>query len=114
MDVEALKKLNKNKELVEKLAKEYDAFLASEQIPRILGPGLNKAAWCQKEEKSCPLVERNEWIGNGKVGGRESVVVVGDGFRELDRILRISKMTRASSATFPTGRTKQLWGCKIL
>nr|XP_045380366.1 60S ribosomal protein L10a-like [Camelus bactrianus] len=43
MDVEALKKLNKNKELVEKLAKEYDAFLASEQIPRILGPGLNKA-----------------------------------------------------------------------
>jgi large subunit ribosomal protein L10Ae len=46
-DVEALKKLNKNKKLVKKLAKEYDAFLASEslikQIPRILGPGLNKA-----------------------------------------------------------------------
>uniref|UniRef100_A0A2K6GH87 Ribosomal protein n=1 Tax=Propithecus coquereli TaxID=379532 RepID=A0A2K6GH87_PROCO len=38
MDIEALKKLNKNK----KLAKKYDAFLASEslikQIPRILGP----------------------------------------------------------------------------
>merc|ERR1712168_1161472 len=37
MDIEALKKLNKK----------YDAFLASEslikQIPRILGPGLNKA-----------------------------------------------------------------------
>ncbi|XP_064595065.1 large ribosomal subunit protein uL1-like [Liolophura sinensis] len=47
MDAEALKKLNKNKKLVKKLAKKYDAFLASEslirQIPRILGPGLNKA-----------------------------------------------------------------------
>ncbi|EDQ89015.1 uncharacterized protein MONBRDRAFT_37243, partial [Monosiga brevicollis MX1] len=47
MDVEALKKLKKNKKLVKKLAKKYDAFLASstliKQIPRILGPGLNKA-----------------------------------------------------------------------
>ena len=47
MDIEALKKLNNNKKLVKKLAKKYDAFLASEslikQIPRILGPGLNKA-----------------------------------------------------------------------
>ncbi|XP_020885321.1 LOW QUALITY PROTEIN: 60S ribosomal protein L10a-2 [Arabidopsis lyrata subsp. lyrata] len=47
MDVEALKKLNKNKKLVKKLAKSYHAFLASEsvikQIPRLLGPGLNKA-----------------------------------------------------------------------
>ncbi|KAM9681235.1 large ribosomal subunit protein uL1-like [Dama dama] len=47
MDIEALKKLNKNKKLVKKLAKKYDAFLASEslikQIPRILGPDLNKA-----------------------------------------------------------------------
>jgi len=47
MDAEALKKLNKNKKLVKKLAKKYDAFVASEslirQIPRILGPGLNKA-----------------------------------------------------------------------
>merc|ERR1711971_596540 len=38
---------NKNKKLVKKLAKKYDAFLASEslikQIPRLLGPGLNKA-----------------------------------------------------------------------
>ncbi|XP_008771696.1 large ribosomal subunit protein uL1-like [Rattus norvegicus] len=46
MDIEALKKLNKNKKLVKKLAKKYDVFLASEslikQIPRILGPGLNK------------------------------------------------------------------------
>jgi len=47
MDVEALKKLNKVKKLVKNLAKKYDAFLASEslikQIPRLLGPGLNKA-----------------------------------------------------------------------
>jgi large subunit ribosomal protein L10Ae len=42
-----LKKLNKNKKLVKKLAKKYDAFLAShtliKQIPRLLGPGLNRA-----------------------------------------------------------------------
>ncbi|XP_039272316.1 large ribosomal subunit protein uL1-like [Styela clava] len=47
MDVDALKKLNKDKKLVKKLAKKYNAFLASEslikQIPRLLGPGLNKA-----------------------------------------------------------------------
>ena len=50
MDVEGLKKLNKNKKLVKKLAKKYHAFLASEavikQIPRLLGPGLNKAGTC--------------------------------------------------------------------
>jgi len=47
MDVEALKKLNKDKKQVKKLAKKYDAFLASDslikQIPRLLGPGLSKA-----------------------------------------------------------------------
>merc|ERR1719359_2353066 len=45
--VEDLKKLNKNKKLVKRLAQQYDAFLASQvlvpQIPRLLGPGLNKA-----------------------------------------------------------------------
>jgi len=45
--VDDLKKLNKNKKLVKKLAQEFDAFLASQvlipQIPRLLGPGLNKA-----------------------------------------------------------------------
>ena len=48
MSVDDLKKLNKNKKLVKKLAKKYDAFLASEalikQIPRLLGPGLPKVA----------------------------------------------------------------------
>merc|ERR1712113_443604 len=47
MDVEDLKKLNKNKKLVKKLAKRYDFFLASDnmikQIPRLLGPGLTTA-----------------------------------------------------------------------
>lgn len=46
MSVDDLKKLNKNKKLVKKLAKKYDSFLASEalikQIPRLLGPGLSK------------------------------------------------------------------------
>ena len=45
--VEDLKKLNKNKKLVKKLAQAFDGFLASQvlipQIPRLLGPGLNKA-----------------------------------------------------------------------
>jgi len=44
--VDDLKKLNKNKKLIKKLAKKYDAFLASDalikQIPRLLGPGLHK------------------------------------------------------------------------
>ena len=58
MDVDALKKLNKNKKLVNKLAKSYHLFLASEtvikQIPRLLGPGLNKAG------KFPTLVTNNE------------------------------------------------------
>ena len=49
MSVDDLKKLNKNKKLVKKLAKKYDAFLASEalikQIPRLLGPGLSKGVY---------------------------------------------------------------------
>ena len=47
MGVDDLKKLNKNKKLVRKLAKKYDVFLSSgsliKQIPRLLGPGLNRA-----------------------------------------------------------------------
>uniref|UniRef100_A0A8R7R5B3 Ribosomal protein n=1 Tax=Triticum urartu TaxID=4572 RepID=A0A8R7R5B3_TRIUA len=56
MDVESLKKMNKNKKLVKKLAKKYHAFLASEaiikQIPRLLGPGLNKAGKFPAKEGS--------------------------------------------------------------
>jgi len=47
MSEDDLKKLNKNKKLVKKLAGKYDAFLASakliKKIPRLLGPGLNRA-----------------------------------------------------------------------
>jgi large subunit ribosomal protein L10Ae len=47
MGAEDLKKLNKNKKLIKKLADRYDLLLASDslikQIPRLLGPGLNKA-----------------------------------------------------------------------
>jgi large subunit ribosomal protein L10Ae len=42
-----LKKMNKNKKAVKKMAQAYHAFLASasliRKIPRLLGPGLNKA-----------------------------------------------------------------------
>ena len=48
MSADDLKKLNKDKKKVKKLAKKYGAFLASEslirQIPRILGPGLNRVS----------------------------------------------------------------------
>lgn len=46
MNVEEITNLNKNKKLIKKLAKKYDAFLASDtlikKLPRIMGPGLNK------------------------------------------------------------------------
>lgn len=61
MKVEALKKLNKNKKLVKKLAKKYHYFLASDSvikmIPRLLGPGLNKAG------KFPTLTTHNEDLG---------------------------------------------------
>jgi len=47
MNVEKLKKFNKNKKLIKKFAAKHDAFVASDtlikQIPRLLGPGLTKA-----------------------------------------------------------------------
>jgi len=47
MTQDDLKKLKKDKKLVKKLANSYSAFLASSTlirlIPRLLGPGLNKA-----------------------------------------------------------------------
>ena len=47
MSADDLKKLNKNKKLIKKLARKYDAFVASDalirQIPRLLGPGLSKS-----------------------------------------------------------------------
>jgi len=47
LNQDQLKKMNKNKKLVKKLSQQYGAFLAStsliRKIPRLLGPGLNKA-----------------------------------------------------------------------
>jgi len=47
LDQDDLKKLNKGKKAVKKLAQEYDSFLSSStlirKIPRLVGPGLNKA-----------------------------------------------------------------------
>ena len=60
MSVEDLQKFNKNKKHIKKFAKKYDAFLASDtlikQIPRLLGPGLNKAG------KFPTLVASNEGL----------------------------------------------------
>merc|ERR1712022_78270 len=46
-NADGLKAFNKNKKLIKKFAKKYHQFVASEslikQIPRLLGPGLNKA-----------------------------------------------------------------------
>jgi len=46
MNTEALKGFNKNKKIIKKWAKKYEAYLASDtlikQIPRLLGPALNK------------------------------------------------------------------------
>ena len=51
MSADNLKKLNKDKRKVKKLANSYDAFLCSDtlikQIPRLLGPGLNKVGTTQ-------------------------------------------------------------------
>ncbi|XP_045807666.1 60S ribosomal protein L10a-like [Trifolium pratense] len=80
MDVEALKKLNKNKKLVKKLAKKYHSFLASEavikQIPRLLGPGLNKL----------PLVQGG---GEGKGEGKAMYIDAKGTFRP-QRLLQIA------------------------
>ncbi|EZG87269.1 60S ribosomal protein L10a [Gregarina niphandrodes] len=47
MDVDQMKALDKKAKLVKKLARKYDAFIASNvlipQIPKLFGPGLNKA-----------------------------------------------------------------------
>ncbi|RZC82868.1 hypothetical protein C5167_045653 [Papaver somniferum] len=79
MDVEGLKKLNKNKKLVKKLAKKFHAFLASEavikQIPRLLGPGLNKAGmyFYQVKRKFPTLVTHQESL-EAKVNETKAMV----------------------------------------
>jgi len=47
LGIDDLKKFNRNNKMVKKLASKYTSFLASDaiikQIPKLLGPGLNKA-----------------------------------------------------------------------
>eukprot|EP00466_Bigelowiella_natans_P021387 jgi/Bigna1/47997/estExt_Genewise1.C_210037 len=47
LSADEAKKMKKNKKLVKKLAKKYDAFIASstliKKLPRLMGPGLSKA-----------------------------------------------------------------------
>ena len=63
-NADGLKAFNKNKKLIKKFAKKYHAFVSSEslinQIPRLLGPGLNKAG------KFPTLVQQSEEL-SGKV-----------------------------------------------
>ena len=57
MSGDDLKKLNKDKKKVKRLAKSYDAFLCSDtlikQIPRLLGPGLNKVTSSMLDFEKC-------------------------------------------------------------
>jgi len=71
INIEELKKVNRNKKIVKKMANKYNAFLASEiiikQIPRLLGPGLNKAG------KFPTLISHSEDIG-AKIADLKSTV----------------------------------------
>ena len=71
MSVDDLKKLNKNKKLIKKLAKKYNAFIASEvlikQVPRLLGPQLSKAG------KFPTPVSHNEDLGAKVVEVRSTI-----------------------------------------
>jgi len=68
---DGLKAFNKNKKLIKKFAAQYHAFLASEsmikQIPRLLGPGLNKAG------KFPTLIQQSEAL-SGKMDELKSTV----------------------------------------
>ncbi|KAF1742048.1 hypothetical protein MXB_1133 [Myxobolus squamalis] len=63
MDVEDLKKLNKDKKMIKKLSKKYDAFLASDsvikQIPRLLGSGV--AALSKAGKFPSQLQQNKNW-----------------------------------------------------
>ena len=60
-----VRRMNKSKKLVKKLAKKYDAFLASEalvrQIPRLLGPGLSKGVYPLPPLSSMSLTSPPSW-----------------------------------------------------
>eukprot|EP01087_Luapelamoeba_hula_P004360 TRINITY_DN142_c0_g1_i1.p2 TRINITY_DN142_c0_g1~~TRINITY_DN142_c0_g1_i1.p2 ORF type:complete len:215 (+),score=50.70 TRINITY_DN142_c0_g1_i1:111-755(+) len=65
LSLEDLGKFKRDKKMVKKLAKQYDLFFASQavirQIPRLLGPGLNKAGkFPTLLEHTTPLKEKVE------------------------------------------------------
>merc|ERR1711881_660422 len=68
MSADDLKKLNKNKKLIKKLARKYDAFIASDslikQIPRLLGPGLSKAGKFPTPVSHSVDLSEEELVGN--------------------------------------------------
>ena len=77
MSADDLKKLNKNKKLIKKLARKYDAFVASDalikQIPRLLGPGLSKGDFCASYMNEIALIHRNSGkVSNAGVSFRRS------------------------------------------
>merc|ERR1711992_440130 len=88
MDQESLKKMNKNKKLVKKLAKKYNAFMASDtlikQIPRILGPGLNKAVKFQLKKVLCLAVA----VGNVSMGADDLTANIGLAINFLVSLLK--------------------------
>ena len=68
MSTDDLKKLNKNKKLIKKLARKYDAFIASDslirQIPRLLGPSLSKGrktAYHDLQDSGSHADHNNSW-----------------------------------------------------
>ena len=59
MDQEALKKLNKNKKLVKKLAKKYNAFMASDTL--IKQVGVAGRGWCTGRGRGSGPVYGSGW-----------------------------------------------------
>ncbi|WJX09286.1 hypothetical protein P8452_00137 [Trifolium repens] len=131
MDVEALKKLNKNKKLVKKLAKKYHAFLASEavikQIPCLLGPGLNKAVVSHQEsleakDNETKAMGNELWkdvvlakygslaVGNPDLEVVEPRVGASVWWRDLCRLDRgVGWFSTATSRIVGNGRGTKLW-----
>ena len=86
MSVDDLKKFNKNKKVIKKFAKKYDAFLASDtlikQIPRLLGPGLTKAGkFPTLVEGGADLTEKMDGVKAARgvcfLGGRRGGAMAG-------------------------------------
>ena len=68
MSADDLKKLNKNKKLIKKLARKYDAFVASDtlikQIPRLLGPGLSKGMFISLQMNSAHSLTSRQLVNS--------------------------------------------------